>query len=133
LEQRLKQYIYIYRSTTRHYTYIFKNLTYSDRDSSQSDSSSSYSSSSKDESSDSTSSSDSSSAKRRHHRASKKKSSKKPSSSKKHKEHGKKKSIKDTNYHKFQHEDPSTGDLQRINGMAINGMTIDKAVPPDNM
>jgi hypothetical protein len=36
-------------------------------------------------------------------------------------------------YHKYQHDDPSTGDAQRIYGMSINGLKIDEAVVPDSM
>jgi hypothetical protein len=95
-------------------------------DSSQSDSSSS--SSSDNSSSNSASSSNDSSARRSDHRRSKKMSKK---ASKKHDKNRKK--GKETNYHRFQHEDTSTGDSQRIYGMSINGMTIDKAVAPDSM
>jgi hypothetical protein len=109
----------------------------SDSSSSHSDPSSSSSSSNDDSSSDSaSSSSDDSSAKRPSRRQSKKKKkpnrkpSKKPSKKEKSGKKGKKNS---TNYHKFQHEDPSTGDSQRIYGMSINGITIDKEVSPDSM
>jgi hypothetical protein len=97
--------------------------------SSHSDSSSSPSSSSNDDSSDSSSSSDSS-AKRPGRRQSKKKSKKKPSKKSKSNKKGKQQV---TNYHKFQHDDPSTGDSQRVYGMSINGMTMDKEVAPDSM
>ena len=98
-------------------------------ESSQSDPSSSSKSSSG--SSNSTSSSNDSSAKRRSRRRLKTKS-KKSSKKKRDKKHqtGRK---KDTNYHKYQYEDTSTGDSQRIYGMAINGMKIDRAVAPDSM
>ena len=103
-------------------------------DSSQSKPSSS--SSSEHDSSESDSSSDDTSSKRPARRRGKKKSktpSKKPS--KKHDKKQKKISNKgkETNYHKFQHEDTSTGDSQRIYGMSINGMKIDKAVAPDSI
>jgi hypothetical protein len=94
--------------------------------SSQSDSSPSSSSNS--ESSDSASSSSDFSDRRSDHRRSKKKSKK---ASKKRNKSQKKK--KGTNYHRFQHEDTSTGDSQKVYGMAVNGMTIDKAVAPDSM
>jgi hypothetical protein len=108
----------------------------SDSDSSQSDSSS-PSSSSNDDSSDSdgsTSSSDSSAKRPSHH--SSKKSKKKPSkkrSGKPSKKKSGKKGKKVTNYHKFQHDDPSTGDSQRIYGMSVNGVAIDKDVAPNRM
>jgi hypothetical protein len=106
----------------------------SDSESSQSDpSSSSPSSSSNDDSSDSDSSSSSgSSAKRPGRHQSKKKPKKKPSKKPSKKKSGKK-GNKVTNYHKFQHDDPSTGDSQRIYGMSINGMTVDKEVAPNSM
>ena len=97
--------------------------------SSQSDSSSP--SSSNPGSSDSARSSDSSSTKRADRRQGKKRSKK---ISKKHsKKRTKEKEKKETNYYKFQHEDTSTGDSQRIYGMTINGTKIDKAVAPDSL
>jgi hypothetical protein len=95
-------------------------------ESSQSDPSSS--SSSDNSSSNSASSSNDSSARRPARRRSKKMSKK---ASKKHDKNRKKR--KETNYYRFQHEDTSTGDSQRIYGMSINGTTIDKAVAPDSM
>jgi hypothetical protein len=97
----------------------------SSSDSSDSDDSSSSSSSSSNESSNSSSSSSSASS-RKKKRASSKKSKKSRKKSAKVKK-GK------TNYHKFQQEDPSTGDSQLIYGMSINGVKIDGVVAPDSM
>jgi hypothetical protein len=36
-------------------------------------------------------------------------------------------------FHKYQNDDPSTGDSQRVYGMSINGTKIDKEVAPDKM
>ena len=97
---------------------------------SQSDPSSSSSSDSS--SLDSTSSSDASSAKHHDDRRSKKKSEK--ANRKRDKKRRKdRKKEKGTNYHKFQQKDTSTGDAQKIYGMSINGMKIDRAVAPDSM
>jgi hypothetical protein len=95
-------------------------------ESSQSDSSSS--SSSENNSSDSDSSSNDSSARRSDHRQRKKTSKK---TRKKRDQNQKKK--KGTNYHRFQHDDISTGDSQKIYGMSIDGLTIDEALAPDSM
>jgi hypothetical protein len=40
---------------------------------------------------------------------------------------------KSDNFHKYQNDDPSTGDPQRVYGMSINGTKIDKEVAPDQM
>jgi hypothetical protein len=103
-------------------------------ESSQSDSSSSSSSSScSSGASNSSSSSNDSSAKRRSRRQRKTKSKKSRKASKKHKKKHKNDRKKDTNYHKFQRKDTSTGDSQMIYNMSINGMKIDRAVAPDSM
>jgi hypothetical protein len=100
----------------------------SESDSSESGDSTSSSSSSNGTSSSSSSSSNSSSAPKRPNRRTGNKKSKK---SKGHK--NQKKKGKGDNYHKFQHDDPSTGDPQRIYGMSINGVKIDEAVAPNSM
>ena len=102
----------------------------SSKESSHSDSSSSPSSSSTRSSSSGNSSSDTSSSRRpsRHRTKSKSKASKKRGKMPK-----KNRTKEKDKYSKFQHEDTSTGDSQRIYGMSINGTKIDKAVAPDSM
>jgi len=119
------------RSTKRH-----------GRDSSDSDSSNSSeesdSESSESESSVSSSSSSSNNGSSSSSRSSNRSSGKRPrrepkrKSKKGNKKSAKKKKSKD-NYHKFQHEDPSTGDPQRVYGMSINSPKIDKAMAPSKM
>jgi hypothetical protein len=65
-------------------------------------------------------------------RRSKSKEQQKASSSKV-KDKKKKKKEMEKKYHKYQHDDPSTGDAQIVYGMSINGLKIDEAVAPDSM
>lgn len=106
------------------------NESESSDDSSNSESSASFLSKSNSESSDPSSSSRSPSSKRHDQHSRKKKSQQ--ARAKKNKDKDKKNNKKD-NFHKFQHEDPSTGDTQRVYGMSINGLKIDEAVAPNSM
>jgi hypothetical protein len=99
----------------------------SDSDFDESDESSSTSTSTGDDSSVFSDSSSVSSNKRR--RSSRNKRSKKEKARKAKS----KNKNKEENYHKYQHDDPSTGDPQRVYGVSINGLDIDQKVAPNSM
>jgi hypothetical protein len=58
---------------------------------------------------------------------------KKGKNKKARKDKNKKSTTKNGNHHQYQHDDPSTKDPQRIYGMSINGLAIDKEVALNSM
>jgi hypothetical protein len=100
----------------------------SDSDSESGSKDSSSTSSSNNSGSDSNSSSSTDSSTHSHRRSSRHKKEKSKKSRK-----SKKPRPKTDNFHKYQNDDPSKGDPQRIYGMSINGTKIDKEIAPDDM